>query len=137
MSNVLLALMIAVSLLQISGVQIIASNSMSNVDEPGTAVAFTPAEWEKLWRSHAFDKPLPKVDFTTRRVVAIFLGSRPTPGYEIEIIGVKTDGDTATVEWTELRPQQGLLQAQVLTSPALIASIPKAGSTVAFRKVTR
>jgi hypothetical protein len=100
-------------------------------------VAFTPAEWEKLWRSHAFEKPLPKVDFSTRRVVAIFLGSRPTPGYQIEIISVKTEGDTSTVEWRELRPQQGLLQAQVLTSPALIASIPKTGSTVAFRKVTR
>ena len=32
MSNVLLALMLAVSLLQTGGVEIIASNSMSNVD---------------------------------------------------------------------------------------------------------
>jgi hypothetical protein len=137
MVNALLAFVLAIGVMQASGVEIIAKDGMSGVDAAGTAVASTPASWEKLWRSYASDRPLPQVDFTRRRVVAIFLGSRPTAGFGIEIVGVKTEGDTTTVEWTEVRPEQGLLLAQVMTSPALIASIPTTAANVGFRKVTR
>jgi hypothetical protein len=124
---------------QSGAVEAIARDSMSGVDEPRQAAATTEGEWAALWRQHAPDKPLPKIDFTTRSVVAIFLGSRPTPGYDVEILGTKRDGDTVVVEWAEVRPQERLLLAQVLTSPALIATIPKppGAGTIAFRKVTR
>ena len=137
MSHLAVAIAIAVSALQAGGVDTIAKDSMSNVDEARTAVAFTAGEWATLWRSHASDKPLPAVDFTTRRVIGIFLGSRPTPGYEIEILGTKEEGGSLIVEWREVRPKQGLLLAQVLTSPALIASVPKIGGEIGFRKVSR
>jgi PrcB C-terminal len=136
------ALVIAIAFaaaVQSGAVDFIARDSMSGVDEPRQAAAVTAGEWAALWRQHAPDKPLPKVDFTTRSVVAIFLGSRPTAGYDLEILGTKREGDTVVVEWAEVRPKQGLLLAQVLTSPALIATIPKTpgAGTIAFRKVTR
>jgi hypothetical protein len=137
MSPLLLAIAVAMTALQPGGVETIARDSMSNVDEARTAVAFTPGEWETFWRSHGSGKPLPKVDFTTRRVAAIFLGTRPTAGYDIEIVGTREDGGTLIVEWREIRPKQGLLLAQVLTAPALIVSVPKVGSEVGFRKVTQ
>ena len=139
MTAVVLAIVLATAAFQGGGVEIIATDTMSNVDEPGQGVAFTQAEWAALWRKHAGDKPLPKVDLTTRNVVAIFLGSRPTAGYEMEILGTTREGETITVEWAEVRPKERLLLAQVLTSPALIASIPKAAgtTTIAFKKVTR
>jgi hypothetical protein len=137
MSSFLAAIVLALTVLQGNGVEIIAHDNMSNVDEAGHAVAFDQGSWATLWRKHAFDKPLPKVDFTTRSVVAIFLGSRPTAGYGIEIIRTMVEGDTVIVEWAEVRPRERILLAQVLTSPALIASIPKAGSMIGFRKVAR
>ena len=137
MSNLLLAVAFAMGLLQTGSVETIAKDNMSGVDEPRTVVATTEAEWTTLWKSHAFEKPQPKVDFATRRVVAIFLGSRPSAGYDIEIVGTMTEGKTTVVEWTEVRPKPGMLLAQVLTSPALIASIPKSAGDVTFRKVTR
>lgn len=137
MSHLLLALVLTLGAIQGTGVEIIAKDSMSNVDEAGTAVATTQDAWRKLWRSHASDKPLPKVDLATRSVVAIFLGSRPTPGYDVEIVGTKEEAGTLIVEWTESRPKERVMLAQVLTSPVLIASIPKPAGTIGFRKVTR
>jgi hypothetical protein len=119
------------------GAETIVKDNMSNVDEPRQAVARTAAEWTALWRAHDFNKPAPKVDFNTRTVVAIFLGSRPTAGYDVEIIGTKKDGNALIVEWAESRPEKGVMLAQVLTSPALMVSIPKVTGEVTFRKVTR
>lgn len=137
MSALILALVVVMSAMQSGDVELIAADSMSNVDEARTAVASTEAEWSALWKSHASDKALPKVDFAKRRVVAVFLGSRPSAGYRVEIIGVKPEGGGVVVEWSEARPKPGLLLAQVLTSPAAIASIPRSAGGVTFRKVTR
>jgi hypothetical protein len=137
MSGFLVAIVLAITALQVPGVEIIAHDNMSNVDEAGTAVASTEDGWGKLWRSVTPDKPLPKVDFARRSVVAIFLGSRPTAGYDIEIVGTKQEGPSLIVEWAEVRPQAGVMLAQVLTAPALIASIPKSAGSIGFRKVTR
>ncbi len=136
MNALLLAIVITAAAYQPGGVETIAKASMSNIDDARQAVVSTEAEWATLWRQHDFDKPAPKVDFTRRTVVAIFLGSRPTAGFDVEIVGTKQEGDTVFVEWAEVRPQERALLAQVLTSPAVIASIPKAGK-VAFRKVQR
>lgn len=137
MSALILAVVVAMSAMQSGDVELIAADSMSNVDEARTAVASTEAEWTALWKAHAFEKALPKVDFAKRRVVAVFLGSRPSAGYGVEIIGAKAEGNGVVVEWSEVRPKPGLLLAQVLTSPAAIASIAKSGGDVTFRKVTR
>ena len=137
MTALILACVVAMSAIQGGDVELIAADSMSNVDEARTAVASTEAEWTALWKSHAFDKALPKVDLAKRRVVAVFLGSRPSAGYRVEIVGTKIEGNGVIVEWSEVRPQPGMLSAQVLTSPAAIASIPRSGGEVTFRKVTR
>lgn len=137
MSRLLLALVVSVGALQPGGVDVLARHNMSNVEDARTAVASSPDEWAALWRSHAGDKPPPTVDFTTGRVIAIFLGSRPTAGYEIEISGTKQEGSTLIVEWTEVRPKAGVMLAQVLTSPALFASISRSGEQVGFRKVVK
>jgi hypothetical protein len=135
------ALLLAVAIVTAAGqggsVEIIATENMSNVDEPKQAVARTAAEWEALWRSHASDRPLPAVDLGKRTVVAVFLGSRPTAGYQVEIVGARQEGKGVIVEWAEVRPKPGMMLAQVLTSPAIIASIPKADGDIGFRKVTK
>src|SRR5712691_3193554 len=70
-------------------VRSIGRGQTSWVDSPRQVAARTPEEWAAVWRSHAPDRPLPGVDFSKDMVVAIFLGSRPSAGYSVEITGVK------------------------------------------------
>lgn len=120
-----------------SPVVVIARDAMSNVDSPRQAVARDSAEWAALWRSHAGDAAPPKVDFATRTVVAVFLGSRPSAGFAVEIIGTRQVNGALIVQWQERRPSRDEISAQVLTSPAIIASIPKFAGEIKFEKVER
>ena len=117
------------------GARVIAQDEMSNVDEPRQVVARTPAEWESLWRLNGNNKPVPKVDFSKESVVAIFLGSRPTPGYLPHFVRAGVKDKVLTLQWIERRPDAGVVLAQVLTSPALFAAIPKFDGEVKFEKV--
>lgn len=118
-------------------VQVVARESMSMVDEPKQAVARTAAEWAALWRQHAGEQPLPKVDLATRTVVAVFLGSRSSAGFSVEVTGVRQAGGVLIVEWQERRPERGQVSAQVLTSPGIIATVPKFAGEIKFEKVDR
>src|SRR5688500_15387378 len=100
MNAMIAALAVVMSAMPAGCVELIAADSMSNVEEARTAVASTEAEWSALWKSHASDKALPKVDFAKRSVVAVFLGTRPSAGYRVEIIGVRPEGGGVVVEWS-------------------------------------
>ena len=135
MRTVLLAIVLSAAM-QPPDVEMIVRDNHSNVEEFRTAVAWKSGEWASLWRSHAgMLKPAPAVDLTKRTVVAVFLGSRPTAGYTVEIVGTKQEGRTLVVEWREVRPKERMLLAQVLTSPAVIVSIPKFDGEIGFKKV--
>jgi hypothetical protein len=132
----MLAAIVLGATMQPPGVETIVSDNHSMVEESRTAVAWKSGEWQALWRSHAgMLKPAPVVDLTKRTVVAVFLGSRPTAGYTVEIVGTKQEGKTLVVEWREVKPKERMLLAQVLTSPAVIVSIPKFDGDIGFKKV--
>jgi hypothetical protein len=120
-----------------SPVQLVSREMMSMVDEPRQAVARTAPEWAALWRQHAGAKAMPPVDLSTRTVVAVFLGTRPSPGFSADITGIRQVGGGVVVEWQERRPQRGDISAQVLTSPAVIVTIPKVAGEIIFEKVER
>jgi hypothetical protein len=119
------------------GVAVVARDTMSQIEEPKQVVAQTPAEWAALWRQHAGVSPMPKVDLGTRTIVAIFLGSRPSAGYAVDVVRTKEAAGALTVEWSERKPEPGDVAAQVLTSPAVIASVPKFAGEIRFVKVGR
>ncbi|MEO7158203.1 MAG: protease complex subunit PrcB family protein [Vicinamibacterales bacterium] len=110
---------------------------ISNVEAPTQASAQTDAEWAALWKLHAGDKALPKVDLKTRTVVAVFLGTRTSAGYSVEITAARPSDGALIVEWEERRPAPGTVSAQIITSPALIATIPKFSGDIRFQKVAR
>ena len=93
-------------------IQTIATDAMSQIEEPKQAVARTPAEWTALWRQHAGDTALPKVDLGSRTVVAVFLGTRMSAGYVVEITGTRQDKGALIVQWRERRPEPGMVTAQ-------------------------
>ena len=81
--------------------------------------------WAALWRAHAPDRPQPAVDFAREMVVGIFLGTRPTAGFAVEIAGYRLEDNRLVVTYRESRPAAGTLTAQVLTAPFHLAAIPR------------
>ena len=104
-----------------------------------TGQARTPAEWSALWKTHAADRPLPAVDFTKEMVVAVFMGTRPTAGYGVEIVGTVERNGALVVQYVETQPAARAVTAQVITMPYHFAAIarPTGAGMVTFEKVTK
>jgi len=106
----------------------------SGIEEPRQVVVRTAPEWEKLWKEHALDRPLPPIDFTRSMVVGVFLGYRPTGGHSVEITGIeRKDGDTV-VTYRERKPQKTDIVTQVITMPYHLVSLDKVAGEVRFTR---
>ncbi|HZT78489.1 MAG TPA: protease complex subunit PrcB family protein [Vicinamibacterales bacterium] len=107
----------------------------SNIDDAKQVVIRDAAAWRALWQQHAPDRPMPAIDFSKESVVAVFLGSKPTAGYNVTILSTTEGGGALIVRYRETRPSAGGVTAQVLTFPYHIIAIPKASATnVKFEK---
>jgi hypothetical protein len=129
-----IALLAILSMLQATPVSV-AKGSQSNVDDRRQVVIRTEAEWTRLWQQHNPDRPRPAVDFSTQMVVGVFMGSRTTAGFGVEIIDATDENGTLTVRYRETVPPKGAITAQVITSPFQLVSVPKTASAVKFEKV--
>ena len=135
MLTTLTVLAAAIVLQAASPPRILDRGDQSSVDDERQAVARTAAEWNALWRIHAADRPQPKVDLTREMVVGVFLGSRPTAGFAVDIVGTREEADALVVRYRETRPARGLLTAQVITSAYAIVALPRRDGAVKFEKV--
>ena len=92
----------------------------------------TAAEWKALWKDHAPTAKMPAVDFTKDMVVGIFLGTKPSAGHEVEIVGVRAEGKDLIVEYVQKQPAPGTMAAQILTEPFHLVAVPKHAGPVRF-----
>lgn len=113
----------------------IAGGTTSGIDEPRQVVVRTTDEWRAVWREHNGRTPAPPVDFSASTVVGLFLGSRRTAGFEVEITALKKEGDVLVVEYVERTPRPGSFVAQIITSPFHLVSVARNEGEVQFRKV--
>jgi hypothetical protein len=113
----------------------VAHGTLSAVERPREAVVRTQEEWAALWREHTPEGEAPAVDFSTRTVVAVFLGTRPTAGYDVTISSVERDGARVVVRYRAIRPNRDMMTAQVLTSPFSIVSVPRFDEDARFERV--
>ena len=104
----------------------------SAMEDARQVTALTQAEWTKIWRMHSFERPAPNVDFTNAMVVGVFMGSRPSAGFSVEIVGTRTEGGALIVQYRETVPAKGTMAAQVLTSPYHLVSVPRVDGDVKF-----
>lgn len=116
--------------------QAVARDMMSRIDTPRQATVRTPEEWASLWKQHAGGEA-PNVDFGSRMVVAVFLGTRTSGGFSVEFVGTQESSGVLTVKWRERRPERGDITAQVMTSPMQAVTIPKFAGEVRFEKVDK
>lgn len=108
----------------------------SAVEAPREATARTLEEWTALWRSHAPGRPLPAVDFERSMVVGVFMGTRPTAGFAVEIVGTRQDHGSLVVQYRETRPGRDTITAQIVTAPYHLVAIPRFAGDVRFEKLT-
>ncbi len=112
----------------------IAQGSSSQILEPRQVVVHTLDEWRTLWNDHS-PQAAPDVDFSESIVVGIFLGTRPTAGFQVEITTVKPEDNRAVVGYVEHSPEPGALALQVLTSPFHVVSLPRDVGAIEFRRI--
>ena len=107
----------------------------SSVDDARTVTVRSADAWAKLWRAHAADKAPPAVDFSKEMVVGVFLGSRPTAGYTVEIIGAQAEPDALVVRYRVGSPDRDMMTAQVITTPYHLVAVPRRAGEVSFEKI--
>ncbi len=103
------------------------------------------AQWRNLWQLHTCNTepppPLPQVDFTRYRIVAVFGGEKPTSGYSVEILSADSSSQTKerpslviTIQYRQPGAEDFLTDA--LTYPYHIIKIPKIDANkVVFKQV--
>jgi uncharacterized membrane protein len=115
------------------GVTTIMRGEGSRVAEAWQAVARDAAEWTALWATHAGPSvPAPPVEFGSQMVVAVFGGEQPTPGHQIEIVGVRRGASSLDVLVAERTPPGGRAVAQVMVTPFHFVSVPRSDADVRF-----
>jgi hypothetical protein len=114
----------------------IAQGRISGIDERREVVVRSAAEWDALWRQHSSSGAAPAVDFSTEMVAAIFLGTRPTGGYSLDILSAAPLGGALIVEYTERRPGGDAIVTQVLTAPFHMIRLPRFDGPVRFSRAT-
>jgi hypothetical protein len=106
----------------------------SNMDDARQAVARTAGDWKTLWQQHSPDRPQPQVDFAKEMVVGVFLGSRPTAGFTIEVVGVAQKDAALVVQYRQTQPSRDAVTAQVITSPYHLVALPTFAGDVRFER---
>jgi PrcB C-terminal len=106
----------------------------SEIEEAREVVAHTAAEWSTLWRQHAPDRPRPAVDFTRSMVIGVFLGSRPTGGYAVDVERIDGSEREVTVTWREAKPPADAVVTQVITTPYHLVTVDHVAGAVRFAR---
>lgn len=113
----------------------IAKGDMSGQQDAKQVVVRTDAEWGALWTDHSPKDTLPSIDFSKNMVVGVFLGTRPSAGYQVEIVGVRTQDKELIVEYVQKQPGRGTMAAQILTEPYHLVSVTSHPGPVRFLQV--
>jgi hypothetical protein len=104
----------------------------AGIERPREVVVRTPAEWKTLCGEYADGRSCPTIDFSKTTVVGVFLGTRPSTGYAVEIARVERDGDAVTVTYRERKPGPGEMSAQMITMPYQLVSIDRFAGPIRF-----
>jgi hypothetical protein len=116
--------------------RMIEKGDQSNIDEARRVLVRTDAEWTTLWKQHHPDKPRPAIDFSKEMVVGVFMGSRPTAGYNLSVVSTFAKDGNVLVQYRESQPRPGAMAAQVLTFPYHLVAVPKTAGDVKFEKIS-
>jgi hypothetical protein len=111
--------------------------TQSHIEEPREVVIRTAGEWSELWKAHAPAAPVPIVNFRREMVVGVFLGTRPTGGYSVEVATIEPKGSETVVTYRVEEPGRDAMVTQALTSPVHLVRLSTRTGDVRFERVGR
>jgi len=129
------AVLLAAGFALAQGVTTVSKGDASEQQTARQITARTAAEWQAIWRAHAPDSKTPAVDFSTRMVVGVFLGTKPSTGYDVEIVNTKEQGGALVVEYVVRQPKRGEVSADILTQPYHLVSVARHADPIRFVQV--
>jgi len=105
----------------------------SDIERPREAVVRTAAEWTALCADHrGGPQACAPIDFSRTMVLGVFLGTRPSAGFGVEITRIDRDGDALVVSWRETKPGPNDMAAQMITMPYRLVTLDRAAGPVRF-----
>jgi hypothetical protein len=121
--------------------QTVVKGSRSGVREPLQIVIRSQAEWDALWKRHVSietNPPSPRaIDFNKEIVIGVFLGEKPTGGYDVEIIRAEQTDGALVIRYREKNPPPGGIVIQALTQPFhIIKAVRDDNFTATFRRAS-
>jgi len=121
--------------------QTIEKGFRSGVREPLQIVIRGQAAWKDLWQRHASistsPPPAPVIDFNKEVTVGVFLGEKPTGGYDVEIVSAERVGGTLLISFVEKSPRPDGIVTQAITQPFHIVRFAINGTgAVGFRRMS-
>lgn len=109
--------------------------TQSGYNKRASLVIKDQAEWENVWNLHTSNLDqiprVPKVDFNTDMVIAIFRGEFPSSGFYTEITNITESKDKIEVTVTETNDLKGML-LDVMTYPYHIVKLRRSDLPVEF-----
>jgi hypothetical protein len=109
---------------------------MCLISDEKLAVIDNQTDWETFWAEFTTpDVPIPIVDFTSKRVVAVCLGHRPDNCYHVEINDINWSSENCgwAVNYTETVPGPDCTCGDVVTSPYHLVLVNQASFDVMFK----
>ena len=116
-------------------VMTVAQGAYSGISDASEVVVRSQVEWDALWKAHAGLKPIPAVDFAQELIAAVFLGTRPSGGFGVEILGTRREAAALVIEYRERAPAATDIVTQALTSPFHIVKVLQFDGPIRFRKI--
>ncbi len=101
---------------------------------PESRVFSNQSDWVTYWGFTCASSMPPQVDFSSKMVLAVSMGWKPTAGFAITIRQVYfwSIKGIVYVDITEYAPGPSCFTAQVITSPSYMAEIPRINATFTF-----
>ena len=105
----------------------------SRITELRTVAVSDAATWEKVWKEHDQNAPVPTVNFAEEGVVAVFLGEKQAAGVKVQIVvqNDMIDSNRLNVFYKEVRSTSKSFSAAVMCQPYAMVKVRKA-AVVAF-----
>jgi hypothetical protein len=93
--------------------------------------------WSTVWAKHSSNvmpgPHKPVINFQNEMVIGVFLGSRPSSGYSVNIDSIVDNGSELVVTYTEGRPPAGGISLTVMTAPYQMVRVPTSSKPVIFQ----
>lgn len=108
---------------------------MGGPSEAGYHVVQNAEDWAEICEKvFPPDVTPPEIDFSTTTVIAVFMGTRPTSGYDIEVREITDTIFRVSVKVAWKTPGKNAV-LQVLTSPYHVITVEKISKPITFQTV--